>query len=248
MMRIAICDDDVKDAQMLYEYVSDYIKEHQLNANIHVYHTGEELLKSEYMFKIIFLDISMGEGIDGISVGKMFHSHNWNTKIIYTTNFEEFCEQAFNNVHAFAYLSKPICRDAVYQQLADALESEQYEKKLQVQFEVLEIIDGNSVEAVFKTFNVEDIYYFQCVNRRIKIKLLEGEFYFIESMKNVIAKMQKYGFESCHQSYLVNMRYVKKIKGYNLYMNNSEIIPISQKRSPYFREKMNCFIQNMYGE
>lgn len=55
--------------------------------------------------------------------------------------------------------------------------------------------------------------------------------------------MSDYPFESCHQSYLINLKYVKKLKGYDLFLKNGETIPVSQKMSAEFREKMNKFIQ-----
>ena len=63
-------------------------------------------------------------------------------------------------------------------------------------------------------------------------------------MKDLADKMQLHNFETCHQCFLVNLRHVKKIKGYEVFLNNNDIIPVSQKRSAEFRKKLNTFIQN----
>jgi hypothetical protein len=37
---------------------------------------------------------------------------------------------------------------------------------------------------------------------------------------------------------------VKKIKGYDVFLNNNDKIPVSQKKSADFRKKLNAFIQS----
>ena len=99
------------------------------------------------------------------------------------------------------------------------------------------------METVIKEFELDEILYFEYVNRKIRIVTSNGDFYFVGQMKKLINKMSEYKFESCHQSYLINLKYVKKIKGYELYLKNGEMIPVSQKKSFEFREKLNKFIQ-----
>lgn len=59
--------------------------------------------------------------------------------------------------------------------------------------------------------------------------------------KDIVDKMSRLGFVCCHQSYLVNMYNVDYIKGYNLYMKNGEMIPISQKKSAIIRIQLSMF-------
>lgn len=247
MIEIAICDDNEEDVEIIRGYVSDYMKDNMLDAHISVYHTENELLNSMRVFKIVFLSFSGQTGKNGVITGRELYNIDWRTKIIYTSASEGVCEQALNQAHAFACLHKPVGRETVCQQLEDALgQDSEAGQKDRVQFKIIGIANGNSVTTAIKVFNVEDIYYFQYLNRRIRIKSVSGEFYFVDSMKNVIAKMNRYGFEMCHQSYLVNLRHVKEIKGYNLYISDGiDVIPVAQRRSPAFREKLNEFADKM---
>lgn len=245
MLEIAICDDNEKDQEMIQKFIADYMNGKKLCHSIYTYKTGEELLESNYAFHVVFLDIAVGGGMNGIITGKKFRFINKKTKIIYITSYQQYMEQALNGVHAFAYLKKPIERDIFYLQLDEVIhivEEEQAQKQI-VTFEVLEILQEQCVDTVIREFNVENIYYFEYVNRRIKIRTVNGDFYFADQMKNVIHKMRDYPFESCHQSYLINLNYVKKLKGYELLLKNGEMIPVSQKKSAGFREKINQFIQ-----
>lgn len=245
MINIAICDNSEDDISVIENYVIAYMEHKQIKCIISKYKSGEDLLKSGKTFHAIFLDIEMGEGINGIVAGKKFRSRNRETKIIYTTSFHQYCEQAVNSVHAFAYLEKPVQKESMFAQLDELLcliEEEKAEKHT-VSFEVYELIQKGSVDTFIKGFDIDQIYYFEYTNRRIRINSKEGIYYFIDQMKNLIDKMDAYSFESCHQSYLINLKYVKKIKGYDVYLKNGEKLPVSQKKSAEFREKMNLFIQ-----
>lgn len=245
MIDIAICDDNENDQSIIQEFVNQYMKEKPLSYSIRMYKTGKELFESERVFNIIFLDIVMGDGMDGIKVGRKIRTINSKTKIIYTTSFHQYIEKAFNGVHAFAYLDKPVKREEIFRQLNEVvstIKEEQVQKQV-ITFEVIEIAENRHIDTTIKEFDVEDIIYFEYVNRKIRICTVKGNYYIIDQMKNLIQRMSGYTFESCYQSYLVNLKYVKKIKGYELFLKNGEMIPVSQKKSAEFREKMNLFIQ-----
>lgn len=248
MIEIAICDDNERDQEIIQKVVDEYMNEKKIPHTIWTYKTGKELLESDHTFNIAFLDIVMGDGMNGISAGRKFRSVSRKTKIIYVTSFHQYMEQAFNEVHAFAYLNKPVVKEKIYIQLDEVLHfvEEEHVQKQIVTFEAIEIVENHHIDTMIKEFDVEDIYYFEYVNRRIKIRTVNGDFYFIGQMKNLIHKMRDYPFESCHQSYLVNLKHVKKLKGYELFLKNGERIPVSQKKSAEFRERMNRFIQKKY--
>ncbi len=245
MIQLAICDDDKNDIEVTENFTKEYMEEKGWSYTIEVFRSGEELMLSDKEFDFIFLDIAMGEGMNGIVTGKQFQKLYRNTKIIYTTSFQQYCEQALNNVHAFAYLTKPIEKEKLYSQLDEVLyfmEDKVTEKQF-VTFEVVEITKELKLDKIIQDFDVEDIFYFEYVNRKIKIKTEKGDFYFMGQMKKLMDKMAAYSFESCHQSYLVNLKHIRKMKGYDIYLKNGDIIPLSQKKSSEFREKLNRFIQ-----
>lgn len=245
MLSIAICDDDRKDAEKLETLVNGYMSQSPFSYEIKKYRSGEELLESSETFDLLFLDIALG-GMNGIEVGKKIRESSRGLKIIYTTSYKQFCKQAVNRVHAFAYLVKPVTKDKIDRQLEEILSciQEEHEDKETVAFEIMEITEKGELESRIKDFEVDDIFYFEYFNRKIKIKLEKEEYFFKDKMKDLADKMQLHNFETCHQCFLVNLRHVKKIKGYEVFLNNNDIIPVSQKRSAEFRKKLNTFIQN----
>jgi DNA-binding LytR/AlgR family response regulator len=245
MLSIAICDDDKSDAAKIEALIKDYMSLKQMPYQLKRFHSGEELLEAKEVFELLFLDIALG-GINGIQVGKLIRETNHNAKIIYTTSYKQYCKQAVNRVHAFAYLVKPITKDKMDRQLDEILQCivEEHEKEETVKFEILEITGDGELEVRIKDFEVKDIYYFEYFNRKIKIKLEHEEYFFRDKMKDLADKMQIHNFEICHQCFLINLRHVKKIKGYDVFLNNNDKIPVSQKKSADFRKKLNAFIQS----
>ena len=245
MLSIAICDDDKSDAAKIEALIKDYMSLKQMPYQLKRFHSGEELLEAKEVFELLFLDIALG-GMNGIQVGKLIRETNHNAKIIYTTSYKQYCKQAVNRVHAFAYLVKPITKDKMDRQLDEILQCivEEHEKEETVKFEILEITGDGELEVRIKDFEVKDIYYFEYFNRKIKIKLEHEEYFFRDKMKDLADKMQIHNFEICHQCFLINLRHVKKIKGYDVFLNNNDKIPVSQKKSADFRKKLNAFIQS----
>lgn len=241
---MAICDDCKKDIKIVEEYVIEYMEEKNLPYTINKFGSGEELLECKLEFDLVFLDITMGEGINGIVAGKEFQKLHRQTKIVYITSFRQYCEMAINRVHAFAYLKKPLRKEILNSQMGEILcqiEEERRDIKL-ITFEVFEMIKEYQKEVIIKEFKVDEILYFEYANRKVRMVTIDGEFYFRGQMKKLIDKMSEYTFESCHQSYLVNLKYVRKIKNYELYLKNGEQIPVSQKKSFEFRKKLNKFV------
>lgn len=245
MFTIAVCDNNKKDSFKIETIVKSYMDTILIPYRFDTFHSGEELLDFHDKLDLVFLDIAM-DGINGIQAGKKLREINRNVKIVYTTSYHQYCLQALNNVHAFAYLEKPISKEKAQLQLDEAIRciQEENEKMEIVKFEIVEITKEGRLENKFKNFYVNDIYYFEYINRKIKIKLEYEEYFFIDRMKDLAEKMQDYNFEICHQCFLINLTHVKKIKGYEVFLDNNEKLSVSQKKSADFRKKLNKFIQS----
>lgn len=108
-MRIAVCDDDKKDAaaiQFIVSGVSDAIVE--------CFNCGEKLLKrikENIRFDCIFLDVFLKEE-SGIVLADTVRKLNPETEIVFVTFSKEFALDAFR-LGAIDYLVKPVNEEAV---------------------------------------------------------------------------------------------------------------------------------------
>jgi len=247
MIHIAICDDDQKDIDTIKKLLSVYFGNHKIEYKTIAFKSGEELFICKDRFDIVFLDISMGSGMNGIDVGKRYRINNRNAQIIYTTSYGEYFEEALNFVHAFAFLVKPIKFNAFNKQLNDAVSMiEQLRKS--VKTIKVDIID-DMYESDYrhsrrkKIISLDEILYFEYLNREIIIKTFSDSYRMTGKMKDVLFEVSEYGFYKCHRSFIVNMKHIKYIDGYSAVLIDNSRVDIAQKKIIEFREALNDYIQ-----
>lgn len=245
MLQIAICDDEQTDLWESKTLISELLEEENQEYHLEVFQTGEELINSSTQYQLVFLDIAM-EGTNGIGIGTKLRAKSKHTRIIFITNLQDYCYQAVNKVHAFAYLEKPVTREKLLPQLQEVLAEIEVQKReplREVKFEITEAGNGSKERLGYQKFNVAEISYFEYINRRVRMKLEDEAFFFQGKMVEVAERMKEYDFVLCHQSYLVNLSQVKRVKGYDVYLKNGEVLPLAQKKSVEFRSKLNEYLQ-----
>lgn len=230
MIKIAICDDDQITLNNTKVIIENYrIKDFQINS----YNSGEELLESNLKFDIIFLDIDM-TGINGIETAKRIRTFDKKVKIIYVTNYTDYTSSAFS-VHAFGYLVKPIKEKDLHEQLEEALSYMKEDEECIVEF---------MTEEGIVRIDIKKIYYFEYVSRKILMKTSEKTYVLKDKISQISEKMKVFGFEMPHKSFVVNLYNVKSVKGYEVYMMDKSIVPLSQKKSTEFRNSLNMYLSN----
>ncbi len=230
MIKIAICDDELITLNHTKKLIENYkIKDFY----IYVYKSGEELIESNNKFDIIFLDIDMN-GINGIETAKRIRTYDKQVKIIYITNYTDYTYSAFS-VHAFAYLVKPIKEKDLHEQLDEVLSYIKEDKEY-----LMEFITNEGLVRV----DLNKIYYFEYESRKVLMKTYDKTYILKEKISDISTKMKEHGFEMPHKSFVVNLYNVKSIKGYDIYMMNGSIIPLSQKKSTEFRNSLNIYLSN----
>lgn len=225
MINIAICDDKVEFSNKLEEILSDIIKEENIQADIDIFQSGNELLNKlqtdKNYYDIIFLDIEM-KGMDGLETAKEIRREDEITTLIYVTSHKSYAIEAYE-VQPFRFLVKPIQREILYDCFIKA-----YNK----------IMAGNfyfqyKYEKTYYKILVSDILYFESEKRIIRIHLKDGSIRKFYDQLNNIEKQMKKGkadFYRLHKSILVNSRYIKK-KAYDyVELMNGNQLEISEER------------------
>lgn len=228
MLKIAVCDDERSVVEKIQNDISSYREECQIDR----FYSGEELLLSKGKYDIIFLDIDM-HGMNGIETAKQIREKDKNVKIIYVTSYTDYVNYAFS-VHAFAYLLKPIQRVDIYKQLEEA---EAYYKDVQESKTLRFATKEGSIDQ-----NINEIYYMEYIERHVVMKAGDQEYILLGGISEMAKKMQEYGFAVPHKSFCVNLYQVKNVKGYDVFMMNGDVVPLSQKKSVEFRRKLHEFL------
>lgn len=194
-MKIAVCDDSVE----ICIGIRNLIWEHDKEADVSFFSSGESLLSYDECFDIIFLDILMNS-ISGIETAKKLREKEEQCGgekcvIVFITAFRDFMEDAFD-VSAFNYITKPVDRDKFFRVLTAA------EK------EVAARSGGKYImvkcRGVKRKFFLCDIYYIESNNKKIVLNTKTGKFE-IYGKINEYENLLKGSFFRCHRCYLVNL-------------------------------------------
>src|SRR5699024_1740885 len=135
---------------------------------------------------------------------------NSGSKIVIIANIPDY-RYAFQ-FHAFDFIPLPLREENIFHTLDDALY----------------YIGNSSVERIF-SFRTDteiihvkpsQIHYFEHNSRKIIISTDIGEYLGNYTLKKLSSKFRPYHFDSPHKSYLVNLKHIQYIKGFDLYMDS----------------------------
>jgi len=132
MLRIAICDDDIKELENTYKMVSDFAEERQeIDFYIRRFQSAYDMFEcidTGIAFNIYILDIIMPL-MNGIDVGAKIREKDENAIIIYLTSSTDYAIKSYS-VFAFQYLLKPVSKVELLNFLGKALDKITFETYL----------------------------------------------------------------------------------------------------------------------
>ena len=122
MIRIAICDDQYNDYQLILEYINLWAREQDIKVNVEYFSSGEEFMfdwPEEKNFDIAFLDIEMNK-ITGMEIARYIRDIDETMIIIFATGYHDYVFEGYD-VRALNYLLKPIDKEKCLNVLNESL-------------------------------------------------------------------------------------------------------------------------------
>ena len=120
MIEIAVCDDDVDDLNHVVSILHEIFSIQNIRYNIETFLSVNKMLDINKKIDIGVLDIAMAE-LNGIKAGRELKEKFPNVKLIYITNYEEYCMQAINDAHAYSFLCKPLDSHKMHSQIKEVI-------------------------------------------------------------------------------------------------------------------------------
>ena len=192
-MKIAICDDQ----QIFIDRLRRMITE---EAEVNIFHSGDELLNSNIIFDIILLDIEM-PGTDGLGVAAELYRRNRKTLILFVTSHIEYSTKGYE-FRAFRYILKSEPDDFVKKNIQDAInEYKSYDFYITIRCK------GEYARILSK-----QIIYVEANGHTVTIHTVDKDYVGQNKFKDIHKLLDKHGFIQCHKSYMVNIRYIETIE------------------------------------
>lgn len=220
MFSILICDDELPTCTYIERIFGDYAEKEKIEILTETFLTGEELLnhmKQNSNIDLIFLDIELPD-VNGALIGKMLRENlmNESVQIVFISSYEKYAMQLFQ-VRPFDFLIKPLGRDMIINIF------EKYRRLYDSNQKFFEYKVGKHTEKVL----LSEVMYFVCEKRRICIVTSKKKVYFYGNMKELHKTLDVENFWSVHNSFIINIRYVKRFKENEIIMCDDSVIPVS---------------------
>lgn len=232
-MKLGLCDDDINFLRNLKDTLYSVFRDLNREITIFTFSSGE-LFLNYYQevkdFNIIFLDIKM-KGINGLQVAEKVRETDSNMQIFFLTSFKNYVFKGYT-VKAVNYLLKPITYNKLKFELENAL------------INIKEINDRYIVEkndiGVFKIY-FDEIIYIETYQRNTIIHTCKSDILSYKNMKQHLFILKEYNFYRIHESYIINLAYIKSIKKFDIELSSNIILKISKYRKKMFLESLSKY-------
>ena len=218
MIVIGICDADTAVRVMLSDYIKRYREETNLGVQILSYDSGEKLMH-HYPFEmdLIFLEIPF-ERMNGLEIAKRIRKADPKVSIVFLTSMLNFVLEAYQ-VRADNYLMKPL----KYSRFLEEIENSR-ERHGKDRFFLETNTDG-----IFKVYT-KSICYIETVGQNTLIHTETGSILSHKRMKEHEQVLYERYFVRCHSGFIINLLFFDKIIKDNIFLSNSDSIPLSRHR------------------
>ena len=237
--KFAICDDEITELKYLSSLLTEWAKQRGHILNISTFESAESYLfdyAENKDYDIILLDIEMngknpqGHKMNGVELAKVIREYNNKIQIIFITGFPDYIVEGYE-VAALHYLMKPVNETKLFSVLDRAcinLNKPERAVMLDIGGETVRIKTGEiiSVEAFGHSVMV------QTGEKNFKAKI----------PISAIEKLLGEGFIRCHRSYIIGLKYAKRITKTEVILDNNKSVPLS--RNSY--KKVNQAFINYY--
>ncbi|MDR2570199.1 MAG: LytTR family DNA-binding domain-containing protein [Oscillospiraceae bacterium] len=218
MINISICDDERDQIKYLTSVVSKWALLRDASVRISDYTSAESFLfnyEDDKSADILLLDIQMG-GMDGVELARTIRRENSTVQIVFITGFPDFIAEGYD-VSALHYLMKPIREDKLFEVLDRAALGLRRVPRMIVFPKV-----GGDIK-----INADDIIYAEVISHTVTLNLAHGT----EEFNMRISDMEKLlgeGFFKCHRSYIVSMKFVRRVTKSAMILSGGQEIPLSR--------------------
>ena len=215
MYRLAICDDEQADVVYLQSLLEKWAENTRTALKIESYPSAEAFLfqyEEDKAFDLLLLDIEMGE-MSGVELARKIRQENRVVQIIFITGYME----------ALHYLLKPVTAEKLYAVLDRAAERLKAKEKA-----LCLALPGMVARVPF-----HEIRYLEVQRNYVTVQGAEA--YTVKKTLSELEEELDESFCRTGRSYIVNLRFVKKITRTQVILKDGKELPLSRN----FYEKIN---------
>lgn len=221
-MRIAICDDDLREQEQTERALLGWDSE----KNAEKFKNGNALLEAarkEPSFDVVFLDIYMPNE-NGIDIAKELHSICEDTCIVFVTVSRDFAVEAFS-INALHYLIKPVTTEGVIEVFNRFFETRRNRR------ERIVLTIGSQRHTVF----LDQIMLLENENHAVNVLLTDGRRLKVWMPLGELEKKMNADFLKINRGIVVNMAHIVNMGTDVCILKNDIRLPIAVRQKAAIR-------------
>ncbi|MBE5842837.1 MAG: response regulator transcription factor [Butyrivibrio sp.] len=226
MLRIAICDDDRTDRERIHGYVTEYLEDKEIRAEVKVFDHPDTLIQECESFRpqIYLLDIVMPM-VTGIQAARELRWNQPDAQIIFATSESSYALESFD-VNPINYILKPVDKEKLFSTLDLALSRVQMDDCKSVTVKV---------KGGLRALRLDDIMYIDYRNHVVSYHMDDGETVSTPTLRIGFSEYMDENhseqvFIRCHESISVNLAAIDKLTKTEITLRNKELVPVSKSR------------------
>lgn len=215
-LKIVICDDEEKQRKYVLELLEAWAKLGRHLLEIKEFPNAESFLfqyETEKDFDILLLDVEM-EKLSGIDLAKEVRKDNKAVQIVFITGYYEYFSDGFD-VSALHYLIKPVDERKLYPVLDRAVSNLSYRERS---------VLLSTADADIRV-PLADILYVESENVYVVVHTVSGIHRSRIPLSKFVQQLDDTFFQ-VHRSFVVGLKYVKKVSRSEVTMLNGDVVPI----------------------
>lgn len=215
--KVSVVDDSASDREYIAALVKRWAAEAGHTVSLSVFPSAEAFLFAyeDSRSDILLLDIEMGE-LNGIGLAKTVRQKDGAVQLVFITGYPDFIAEGYE-VSALHYLMKPVSYEKLYTVLDKAAANLVKEEKR------LCVVYDRTTDFV----PLSQIFYVEAQKQYVMIHAASGSYRRKGSLAETEKELDEYFFK-CQRSFLVNLRYVVRVKKDCVVLKDGMEVPISR--------------------
>jgi len=227
-MHIAICEDDKNDQDALMSIITNWAEAKDVTFKVLSFNNAEAFLFAwpEVEVDIVFLDIELKNGKDGITLAKEIREKDSNVQIVFTTSHKQYSLRGYD-VYPLHYLVKPLIMKKIFVILDKAYYLSNSHKN---DF----IIVPNGSEII--RLQTNKIHYIEMSSHNAELHVETGKKITLRKTSDEMLAMLPKHFVRCHRSRIINLLKVDSIYTNHVLLVTGAEVKVSRAERKRVRE------------
>lgn len=238
MKTIVVCDDVEIERLLLKEILCQYFEEINEEVSIVEYDSGETLIadveEGYVAMDLLFLDIYMKK-LNGMETARKLRQIQCKVPIIFLTASPDYAIESYE-VQASGYLLKSFSEEKLMKLLNRILKTDMKRR----------VAIKNRRQYRYPC--TDDIMYIDSDKHNVTLHLSDGsDIITVDKLGEIEKRINEKRFLRCHQSYLVNMDYIKDVED-DFIMEDGTLVPIRVRGRKEILDTYYDYFINHFGD